>query len=187
MHYFGFDIMRNFYLSFLLILFLGNTLHSCKKEVELPENNTNTQLDENKVASITPKDISNLKYTEYALSNAAENATKDWLKFQELYTQIESLKKGNISFFTDEKDVIQAFLTDLQNEVPPILDENSIKVRLVSLSTAIYKLEGSFRFDSSDKEVLLENIKDLLIAHTNLIFQINKKLEKDSQNIIKPV
>ena len=56
--------------------------------------NTPTQ-DQNNAPSITAKDIEDLSYTEYALSDASDTHTANWLKFQELQQHILSLKKGD--------------------------------------------------------------------------------------------
>ncbi|NND52171.1 MAG: hypothetical protein HKN54_07185 [Flavobacteriaceae bacterium] len=91
-----------------------------------------------------------------------------------------------MSFFKDDKTILQSYITDLKNEIPEKLNENSIVVRLVALETSIYKLEGIAIVPDAKKEELLQSIKDVLVSHVNLIFQINKKLEKDAQNIVKP-
>ena len=135
---------------------------------------------------VSAKDIAGINYTEYALSDTAENVTKDWLKFHELANQIELLKGGDLSFFKDDITLLNGFVNDMTSEIPEQLNEPSIIVRLVALKTTMYKLEGSANLERETKEALLRSIEDVLIAHTNLIFQINKKLEKDAQNITKP-
>jgi len=135
---------------------------------------------------ITEKDIAEISYTEYALSDTSEDVTRDWVKFHELNAQIEVLKRADLSFFKDDKAILEGFLTDLINELPEQLNDTSIIVRLTALKTSIYKLEGSAILEKEEKEDLLNNIKDVLISHTNLIFQINKKLEKEAQKIEKP-
>ena len=134
----------------------------------------------------TAKDIENIEYVEYALSDAAENATKDWVKFQELLIQIEALKRADLSFFKDDKAILQAFITDLKNEIPEALNESSVIVRLVALETILYKFEGTANLYDVKKSALLSGIAEVLVGHTNLIFQINKMLEKEAQNIQKP-
>lgn len=171
----------SYFLTFLVIHCL--TL-SCKKTLTEPETVVETvQTPEYK---LTVKDIESIKYTDYALSNEAESAVRDWVKFHELTTQIEALKKADLSFFKDDKTILQSYLTDLKNEIPEKLNENSIIVRLVALETSIYKLEGIAIVPEAGKEELLQSIRDVLVSHVNLIFQINKKLEKDGQNIIRP-
>ena len=46
-----------------------------------------------------------------------------------------------------------------------------------------YKLNSTINLMTSTKSELKKSIIDLLEAYSNLNFQINKKFEKDSQNI----
>ena len=144
---------------------------SCNKgnEVieELPQN---TSAEENK---ITIKDIEQIKYTEFALSDLSEKYTRNWLKFQEFLSQIEILKKGNLSFFKDDKVILQGFITDLKNEIPEDLNTPSTLVRLTVLETTMFKLEGVSNINNVNKEMVLNAIRDVLVAHSNLILQIN--------------
>lgn len=135
---------------------------------------------------LTSKDIEQIKYTEFVLSDLSDKAVSNWLKFQELLTQIELLKKGSLSFFKDDKTMLQSVITDLKNEIPEALNDSSILVRVSVLETTILKLEGILNIHNVEKGMSLKAIKEVLVAHSNLILQINKKFEKDSQNIQKP-
>ena len=53
-------------------------------------------------------------------------------------------------------------------------------------SFIVDKIPESGLLSSAKKEDLLLAITDVLISHSNLVFQINKKFEKESQNIEKP-
>jgi hypothetical protein len=108
------------------------------------------------------------------------------LKFQELRKHIDDLKKGDLSFFIEEKTIIQEFTTELESQIPESLNDASINARLVALKTTIYKLHDDATLNSHDKKLLLISIKETLIAQISLIFQINKKFEKDGQQIKKP-
>ncbi|NNK87306.1 MAG: hypothetical protein HKO90_03405 [Flavobacteriaceae bacterium] len=167
-----------------MICMLSVVLYSCKSEVD-QESGEQSEQSEN-YQKVTPDDIGDLKFTEYVLSDKAVDVTKDWLKFKELNNQIELLKTSDLSFFADDITLLEGFLTDLEAEIPEILKETSILVRLSALKTTIYKFEGSATLQRESKEAVLQSISDLLVAHSNLIFQINKKLEKDAQQIQKP-
>jgi len=136
--------------------------------------------------NLSATDINQIKYTEYVLSDLAEQKTNEWQKFQVLLTQVESLKKGNVSFFIDDKTTLKGFIDDLKKEIPQGLNLPSIAVRLVVLETAMYKLDETASLNNIPKQVLLDAVKELLITHNNLVLQINKSIEKASQNIIKP-
>ncbi len=143
-------------------------------------------LQENQDDRISAEDIKALSYTEYVLSESAEEVTRDWIKLHELNDQIEVMKSADISFFKDDKAFLKGFLDDMVTEVPQQLNETEIIVRMIALETRIYKLEGSANLLRESKEDILDNIREVLVAHANLIFQINKKLEKDAQNIERP-
>lgn len=157
---------------------------NCNDNAEQAEH-TSTQ-DQINAPGVSAKDIEDLSYTEYALSDVSDTHTANWLKFQELQQHILSLRKGDLNFFKDDKALLEGFMEELKTEVPEKLNETSILVRLVALETASFKLHDEAVFNSENHETLLDAIEEMLIAHTNLIFQINKKFEKEAQKIEKP-
>jgi hypothetical protein len=173
--------IKNLILLSSLLLFLNS---GCNNTTESSEKN----LEEvsSKKLKVNANDISQLKYTEFVLSNLSEKSIEDWLKFQELQEEIEILKKGDLSFFKDEKAILQSFFKDLKVEIPESLNTPSILVRLSVLETTVFKLEGISNITNIKSELLLNAIKDVLVANSNVTLQMNKKFEKDSQNIKKP-
>ena len=174
-------------IKILAVLFMASLMSSCKgdikNEAKIDTITENTIADSSK---ITTKDIAKIKYIEYALSDITQTKTSNWQKFNELSNKIELLKTGDLSFFRDDKAILVGFLNDLKNEVPESLNTTSILVRLTVIETVFLKLEGLASLSSAKKVDLLAAIKDVLISHSNLIFQINKKFEKESQKIEKP-
>lgn len=150
-----------------------------ENKADAQENTTITQ-------KITSKDISQIKYTEYALSDLAKEKTSDWIKFNLLSTEIENLKKGDYSFFVDDKTILKGFIDGLISETPELLKVSSIMVRISVIETALYKLEETSSFSNMDNQTVLNNIEDLLIAHNHLLLQINKRAERESRQIVKP-
>ena len=75
---------------------------SCNNEVKEHANTVteNTKPDSTK---ITARDISQIKFTEYALSDMTKNKTSNWQKFTELSNKIEVLRTGDLSFFSSTK------------------------------------------------------------------------------------
>lgn len=168
------------FISLLLILNV-----SCDKTIE--SSIENSQMVESKETNVSITDINQIKFTEFALSDLAIKNTVDWLKFQELQENIELLKKGNLSFFSEDEAILKAFITDLKTEIPEILNVPTVLVRLTVLETTIFKLESIANLYNIEKGVLLNAIKEVLVANSNIILQLNKKLEKDSQKIEKPI
>ena len=165
-----------------VILILLNT--HCKKNNSEEINEDTASEVQNAV--ITEKDISNLNITEFALSDQSETITESWDKFKILLSHMEDLKTGSFSFFKDDKALLQSFLTDLKVEIPEKLNKPSVLVRISAFETVLYKFDEAANIQNSDKETLLGNIKDILLSFNNLIYQINKEIERDSQKIIKP-
>ncbi len=163
-------------------LLLGLLLH-CKDSSNITDT---IEIDHKKEQSLTTNDLEQITYVEYALSDLSIEKTKDWLKFKTLQQEIDNLKKGNLLFFTEDKDILTGFINDLKKEIPKNLDSSSIKVRLTVLETALYKLEEAYNLNNSSKETVIKNIESVLISFNNLVFQINKKTEKDAINIVKP-
>ena len=149
--------------------------------------NADTEIDQiSDTLLITENDISNFELVEYALSDQARRITENWTKFNELSAHIENLKKGQLTFFKDDKVVMQGLLTDLISEIPEKINKPSILARLVVLETSMNKLDEAANIRSTDKETILNHIKDLLSSHTNFIYQINKEIERDAQVIARP-
>ena len=173
-----FQIGRIALLAILLFTF------SCKNETSTPDESVSvSSQDENKISS---KDIEALDYTEYVLSNSAENVTGDWLKFQELNTYMDLLKRADYSFFSEDEELLKTFVGELTESLPERLNEASIIARLLALETNMYKLHNESIINANDKPELLNAIKEVLVGYTNLVFQINKKLEKDDLRIERP-
>ena len=96
------------------------------------------------------------------------------------------LKKWLYLFFKDDKTILQGLIADLKNEIPESLNRSSIIVRLSVLETTMYKFDETINLQSSSKETIIKDIENLLLAYNNFVYQINKVIEKESYNIIKP-
>ena len=172
-------------IKILSFIFLTCLITSCNKDVKIaPSDIPGIQYSSS--TKITAQDIAKIQYTDYALSDLTQKKTANWQKFIELSDQIETLKTGDLSFFRDDKAILEGFLSGLFNEVPESLKTPAVLVRLTVIKTVFLKLEGLASLTSAKKEDLLIAINDVLISHANLVFQINKKFEKESQNIEKP-
>lgn len=163
-----------------IILFLNL---SCDKTTQSGEK---TLQEVNSEFKVSAYDINQIKFTEFALSDLTEKYTRDWLKFQEFQEEIDRLKKGDLTFFINDKTILQSFFKDIKIEIPETLNISSILVRLSVLETSIFKLRSITNLNNVKKELLLKAIKEVLVANSNIILQMNKKFEKDSQKIEKP-
>lgn len=135
---------------------------------------------------VTAKDIQNLKYTDYILSPEAKEATLNWQRYQELMAQIEFLKQADFSYFGGKNDLLLSFLKELKNDIPITIATPAIKERLIALETKILKFHSTLKLSNLKKNDVLRDIKEILVATSNLHLQINKKFELDSQVIEDP-
>lgn len=173
-----FSLFKFISCSFVLIM----VVVSCK-DAEL--DNTDV-ISSHGQLTITESDINAIEYKDFALSHRSLNATKDWLKFQQLQSEIDKLKEGDTSYFQEDDQLITSFISDLKNETPEALNLPQINARLIVIETVLMKLKELSTYPQTKKPELLEAIKSVLVANSNLILQMNKKFEKESQNIIKP-
>lgn len=135
---------------------------------------------------ISTKAIENFKYNDYILSDDAKREVSDWSKFQELETQISFLKTADITFFTTEKDTLKKFLDILKVNIPENINTNPVNARITTLETKLFKLNNDLTLENYSVDSKMLSIKELLIANSNLIFVINKKLEFDKNDVGRP-
>ncbi|MEZ4801729.1 MAG: hypothetical protein R2797_03075 [Gelidibacter sp.] len=171
--------MKLFYLICSLAFFVGCNSQSNKTINEVSDQEKDSE-------RITPKDIESLKFTDYVLSPEASQAVVNWQRYQELMTQMEFLKKADFSFFGGKNELLMNFLKDLQSDIPPSVATPAIKERLIALETKLLKLHSTLKLSNVKKKEMLSNIKELLVATSNLHLQINKKFELESQVIENP-
>ncbi|MCC1485443.1 hypothetical protein [Winogradskyella immobilis] len=137
-------------------------------------------------SKITQKKIEDLRYTDYVLSDDAKDVVANWIKYQELVTQIGFLKKVDFSFFKDEQATLAGFTEELKTTIPETLNTNRIKARITVLETQLLLLNNNLTIDNLPIEDKLRSIKSLLESISHLNYLINKKLEFDKANIERP-
>ena len=130
--------------------------------------------------------LESIKYVDYILSDQSLKALNEWVKFQELQEEIEKLKNGEVNFFKDDIVLITTLFEELENTIPENINTPEVTTRITVLKNTLFNLNSELKLERRDKNYSLKSIKELLIASSNLKLQINKKLEMDSQNIIKP-
>jgi len=168
------------FLSLLCLLFC---LFACNQA-----ENENASDSQNKVDSlkVTKEDISKLDFIEFVLDEKAEKLFENWTSYTELDNHISDLKQGDISFFKDNPELLNALLKDFKETLPEQINSPAILARVKELETKIYKLQSITNITNGNKNVLYPVIKELLISFSNFNLQVNKKIEKESQNIQKP-
>ena len=155
-------------------------LISCKNE---KPQQTETGVDKQSVTLIKKKDLTNLDFIEYLLDENARRKISNWLKYDEVQEKINELKNADLSYFKSDKEVVETLIEEFANTVPEVINTDAINARILIVKTMYYKLNSTINLMTSTKSELKKSIIDLLEAYSNLNFQINKKFEKDYQNI----
>lgn len=169
--------MKIYLLSFFLVLL------ACSDNKQ--ESNAD-DIQEKKGGLISKEDIEAFDYTEYVLDRKAVKTLSSWQKYNELEVTVSNLKTANLSFFKDNHDVLKSLLEELKSTTPEKINTPAVQARLKVIETMSYKLEDQLMLSQPNKEDVLVAVKGFLEAFSNLNFQINKKLERDAQNIQKP-
>lgn len=157
---------------------------SCGGDAPDPESTNNASAQSKQ--KITEKTIDGLEYTDFVLSNEAEQEVSGWEKYQELAIQISYLKKADLSFFNGDRKLLNDFIIEFKAGLPEKLNTNPIQSRLTILETKILKLHDNLILSNIDLKLQLESIKEVLEAFSNLNYRIDKKLEFDIYNEISP-
>ncbi|WP_100610293.1 hypothetical protein [Confluentibacter lentus] len=159
---------------------------SCKKTSQTSLENGDDKTKKSQV--ITEKDISKLNYLDFAIDDRVEPIIESWQEFNQLEAIIENTKRGDLSYFkTDAKKNLRTLLSDIKETIPDTINTPAILARIKVVETKLYKTESLSNLSTTKKDELLETLKELLVSFSNLSFQLNKKMENDSQNIQKPI
>jgi len=168
----------------LRILSLFFCLVSCNSNTTKVESQNVAETDVN--ANITINEIANLDFVEFILDDKVEKHIEGWEKYFELERHVINVKQADLSFFKNNNEILVAFILDMQSTLPENVNSNSILSRVTALETKMYKLESAINLSNVHKEDLILAIKEFLVSYSNLNFQINKKFEREAQNIQKP-
>lgn len=167
----------------LIAVFIVSLLISCgnnkKQQVEVNTEKQDTSI-------IEKEDLSQLNYTDFVLDKNSRAKISDWIKYDELEEKINELKKADLSYFKSDKEVVETLIKEFEETIPESIKTDAINARVLVVQNMYYKLNDTINLSTSTKSELKKAITDLLESFSNLNFQINKKFEKDSQNIIKP-
>lgn len=135
---------------------------------------------------VTKEDIQKLNYIEFVLDAKVERAISGWEKYNELQKVIVDIKDANLIFLRDNHEIVEALIIDLKATIPEEVKSPHVEARIIALETKLFKLESTVNLSNVKKEDVLGRVKEVLISYSNLNLQMNKKLEKESQNIQRP-
>lgn len=94
-------------------------------------------------------------------------------------------KKADLSFFNGDRELLKTFLEEFKLGLPKTLATNPIISRTVIIETAALRCNDNFTLDNIAAKDKLESVKEVIVAFSNLNYQINKKIERDKYDKIK--
>ncbi|MGC6432039.1 MAG: hypothetical protein ACON5F_13420 [Jejuia sp.] len=169
----------------LLLLFL--VLSACKTEPQDNAETTEVETIETETTTvISETDIAKLNYIEFDLDSKVEAIVEVWEPYFELSTAIGNFKKADFSFYEKDEKAVSELIKNMRKTIPDTLDTQGILSRITIVESMLYKLKESYNVPNATKEEVGETLKELFVSYSNLNFQLNKKLEKDSQRIDRP-
>ena len=145
-----------------------------------PDNNSKSE--SSKIVS--KKDIfkSFTSDTNFIVEDLDESLS-DWNGFNELKEFIVSISKGDYQTLDESDETTKDLFSLLVTKIPSTIDNPSIVARIKVTETLAYKLKSNFKNKSTEFEKTKNN---LLNSYSNVLFQIKKTLEKESQKIVNP-
>ncbi|SDB63285.1 hypothetical protein SAMN03097699_2833 [Flavobacteriaceae bacterium MAR_2010_188] len=171
--------MRNYFYLLLILI----TTFSCKDESDNKVVEDNTV--QSSASAVSKADIKTIKYTDYGLGSDAQKAVANWLQYKELDENLELVKKGDLSFLSQDQEVMMTLLQDLRINIPSAVNTKSIKARLLALETQLLMANSLLNLKNVEKSKKIDAVKMVLIAMSNFNDQMNKKFEIESNNILR--
>ena len=127
------------------------------------------------------KKINNkLQKSGYTNIENIPSSLSDWRSLSELAKLIKDLLDGEYQIFENTEGELETLFSKIEVDVPGSLNRPSILARFKVLETIVYKLKMSF-IDQNNSIKFETDKQFLIVAYSNLIFQITKTLEKESQ------
>ncbi|MDC1108526.1 hypothetical protein OAS56_00685 [Flavobacteriaceae bacterium] len=160
-------------MRYLLLIIL---LQGCNNSINITDRSSENNTLKNSINIST-------KINPQSLSFEAQNITQKWSSLPELQSIINGLKSENYTAFMETDNYLKEFITELKKTLPKKLNTTSISSRIVVLETNILELESVLsktQFETK-KKVIITNKS--IESYYNLIYQINKTIEKELQKI----
>ena len=173
-----------YWLNISVVLVL---LVSCKKTEEKKQGSASKEETEKIISKeLSPKDITDLKITEYALNAQTAKQIEDWHAYNKLEEVINNVKDADLNFFYETDDNVESLVNNLKNDMPKSIQSEATQARVLAIETQLLKLKSLANLSTTKKQELVASIKGLLEAWSNFNFQMNAKVEADNIIINKP-
>lgn len=166
--------------AILIVILL---LFSCNKKQEQRTQDTNEIAINNELPS--KGDISKVKYIEILPDSKVKNTLESWQAYNTINKSIEDLKNANFDFFTGDFNAFELAVKDIETTIPKQVSTTAIKARILALKTKLFRFQDVINLNTTTKQENLKAIKDVFQAFSDFNLQMNKKFEKEAQNIEK--
>lgn len=104
-----------------------------------------------------------------------------WTAFFALQKEVLKLEKNKPNAFEESERNLKIYFKDLGLNIPKIFDTNSIWVRIKVLETGVF-LYNEYSNAEATQALKTTARNTILTAYNNLVRQINKTYEKQTQN-----
>ena len=165
--------------TILFSLFVFIALQNCK---EASKSNSSPGSDLSEITKIKNKPPE----AKPGINDDMPLSLSDWSALTDLTKAITDISDGKYQLFEDPEEALKFLFSNLESDIPNSLNIPSILARFKVLETLAYKLRIVYGIDQNNS-IEFESAKESLVkAYSNLIFQLSKTLEKESQLISKP-
>ncbi len=116
------------------------------------------------------------------LINGAENVVTNWPVFEDLRTALGSINGATASEIKAKTERLILFTDSLSKTIPDTLDSKPIRSRLLIVDTRVRLLDQEVRKSRPDTAIIESYVRELNMAGSHFMNQINEKLAKDRIN-----
>ena len=163
------------YSCFSLILLVGSL--ACKEIAAKQKSNLPVLLPDNGVVETIM-----IKVPE--INKNIQSTISNWNEFKELFDLITNISQENYQTLESSEEVLTDLFSALITKIPEPINSRSVIARIKVIQTLAYKLKAQYVVNN--KSVKFEKTRtELVNSFSNMIFQITKTLEKNSQLISK--
>ena len=166
----------------IISIFLFICLFACHDSVE----QTTIKAESKSYELVTKQDVEDIRFIEFLPDAKVLKEIDSWEKYNEVERIVDDVKNANFSFFKDNNEIVNTLMEELKSTIPEGINSPQVFSRVIALETKVFKLESTVNLSNVEKKQILETLQEFLMAFSNLNLQMNKKIEKESQNIQKP-
>jgi len=175
--------------TILFYLFAFIALQNCKETPHWSPSNKSTASKSNSSPGPELSEFTKIKNNppeaKLSINNHMPSSLSDWSALTDLTKAITDISDGKYQLFEDTEEALKSLFSNLESDIPNTLNTPSILARFKVLETLAYLLKTEYGIDQNNS-IEFEPAKESLVeAYSNLMFQVSKTLEKESQHISK--